>query len=412
MTYREVLSPAEEKFERWRKGIGLFLGPVAFVVLYLFPPGEASVEVQKLTAVLAFVLIFWLTEAVPLAVTALLGAVLNVIVGVAPAKVVFAPFAHPLVFLFIGSFVIAEAITLHRLDKRFAYAIFSIGFLQKSPLRLLFAIGAIAAVASMWISNTASTAMLLPIALGVLAAMKEIHSRSSSGEFNFRRFFTAMMLMVAYGASVGGISTPIGTPPNLIGIGMIHQLTGLRITFFEWMSFALPITSVMFVCLFIVLGASRSFGRVSLEGIGEYVREARRGLGGWSRGEINTAIAFGTAVFFWILPSLTGLVAGKEAEITRLLSSRLNEGVVAVAAASLLFILPVSFKDRAFTMSWERAAGIDWGHDTALRWRAQPRDPYVLNGARRRARGFPHRLYRGRQALGRYRAGYGPCHSA
>src|SRR3990170_808733 len=140
MAYREVLTAAEEKFERWRRTVGLFLGPAAFAVILLAPMPSLPVEVHRLTAVIALVLIFWLTKAIPIPVTALLGAVVNVVIGVAPAKEVFAPFAHPLVFLFIGSFVIAEAITCHRLDKRFAYAIFSIRILQKSPLRVLFAI--------------------------------------------------------------------------------------------------------------------------------------------------------------------------------------------------------------------------------------------------------------------------------
>jgi sodium-dependent dicarboxylate transporter 2/3/5 len=366
--YKEVLTPAEEKFERWRKGVGLVAGPVLFLVLYLSPVGNVTEEVHKLTAVLAFVLVFWLTEAVPLPVTALLGAILNILLGVGAAKAVLAPFAHPLVFLFIGSFILAEAITLHGLDRRFAFAIFSIKSLQKSPLRILFAIGAVSACASMWISNTASTAMMLPIALGVLGAMREIGEKSENGsngggsnEFRYGAFFTAMMLMVAYGSSVGGIATPVGSPPNMIGIGMIEELIGTKISFFEWMSFALPIVVVMFIYLFFVLGVITPFGKLDLTGIGEYVASARRELGQWSRAEKNTAFCFAVAVTLWVLPSLVGLALGKEHDLARLLSTRLNSGVVAILAASLLFLLPVSFKRREYTMQWERAVKIDWG---------------------------------------------------
>jgi sodium-dependent dicarboxylate transporter 2/3/5 len=361
MAYKEVLSPAEERFERWRRGVGLFLGPLVFAVLYLMPMGDLPADVHKLTAVLGFVLVFWLTEAVPLSITALLGAVLNVVIGVAPAKAVLAPFAHPLVFLFIGSFILAEAITHHGLDKRFAYAIFSIKFLQKGPLRVLFAIGAISAVASMWISNTASTAMMLPIALGVLEGMKDIHGPEGRETFNYRRYFGAMMLMVAYGASVGGIATPIGTPPNLIGIGMIEQLIGVRITFFEWMSFAVPITVVMFIYLFFILGLAKRFGRLELDGMSAHLRSARLALGGWKRGEVNTAICFALAVFLWVFPSILSIAIGKEAALTKLIASRLNVGIVAIGAASLLFMLPVSFKRREFTLDWDSAVKIDWG---------------------------------------------------
>ncbi|MCR4287962.1 MAG: SLC13 family permease [Deltaproteobacteria bacterium] len=171
--YKEVLSSSEERFERARRKAGLFLGPLVFLAVYFFKPAALSPQAGNLAAVFGFMLVFWLTEAVPLSVTAIAGAVLNVLLGVAPAKDVLAPFAHPIVFLFIGSFIIAEALTFHGLDKRFALAVFSIGFFQKGPLRVLFAIGAVSACISMWISNTAAAAMMLPIGIGILDTMRK-----------------------------------------------------------------------------------------------------------------------------------------------------------------------------------------------------------------------------------------------
>jgi sodium-dependent dicarboxylate transporter 2/3/5 len=365
MAAEEVISSGEERFEWWRKTTGLFLGPLVFIFLYLLPMPQLSESAHKLLSVIGFVLVFWLTEAIPIPVTALMGAVLNVALGVAPAKEVFAPFAHPLVFLFIGSFIIAKAITYHGLDRRFSFAILSIRFLEKSPLRVLFAFGLISACASMWISNTAATAMMLPIAIGILKAIKDIQAGGEQKSLRYDRFSTAMMLMVAYGASVGGISTPIGTPPNLIGIGMIDTLAGMKITFFEWMTFAVPITSVMFIFLFAILsrggppGGRKGGG--DIEGVRAYVKAAREKLGGWKRGEINTSISFAIAVTLWVLPSIVGLIYGKESDIARFLSSRLNAGAVAVFAASWLFLLPISVKERTFTISWQRAVNIDWG---------------------------------------------------
>ena len=363
MEPKEVLSEAEEGFERLRKSIGLVLGPVVFLVLYFLPMPSLSIEAHRLLAVIGFVLIWWLTEAIPIPATALAGAVLNVAIGVAPATVVLAPFAHPLVFLFIGSFILAKAITTHGLDRRFSFAILSLRFLEKSPLRVLFAFGLISAIASMWVSNTASTAMMLPIGIGILKAMEGINKEAGEGggTMDFGRFSTAMMLMIAYGASVGGIATPIGTPPNLIGIGMIDELAGLKITFFEWMAFALPITVVMFLYLFALLGPMNLGSGGKLTGVREYVTSMRKSLGPWSRAECNTALAFGVAVTLWVLPSIVALIWGKQSELALFLSSRLNAGVVAIFAALLLFILPVSFKDRRFTMTWERAVRIDWG---------------------------------------------------
>ncbi|MEE9543490.1 MAG: SLC13 family permease [Thermodesulfobacteriota bacterium] len=189
MTPREVLSEGEERFERARRFIGLFLAPLVFLVIYFTPIESVSIEAHRLFAIIGFVLVFWLCETVPLPITALLGAVFSVVLGVAPAKEVLAPFANPLVFLFIGSFILAEAIIYHGLDRRFAFAMISIKFLQASPMRILFALGIVSAVASMWISNTAATAMMLPIGLGILNAMRDIDSESAEKKYSERQVF-------------------------------------------------------------------------------------------------------------------------------------------------------------------------------------------------------------------------------
>ena len=358
MEPREVISSAEERFELWRRTTGLVAGPVVFLLIYITPFPSLTYEAHLLFAVIGLVLVFWLTEAVPIPVTALLGAVLNIVLGVAPAKEVLAPFAHPLVFLFIGSFIIAEAITLHGLDRRFSLAILSIPLLERSPTGLLFAFGIIAAVTSMWISNTAATAMMLPIAMGILSAIGD--ARSGHRGFKFERYSTMMMLMIAYGASVGGIATPVGTPPNLIGIGMIDTLLGIKIGFFEWMGFAIPITVVMFCFLFLILGPAGGYGKIGLE-ISDYIARSRAQLGRWSRAELNTAVVFALTVTLWILPSIAGVLLGRDHPISELLSARLHAGVVALGGAVLLFLLPLSIKEGRFTMTWRHAAGIDWG---------------------------------------------------
>lgn len=359
---KEALSPAEERFERWRKTIGLFLSPLVFTILYLVPFPSLSLKAHTFAAILGLVIIFWISEAIPIPVTAILGAILNVVLGVASPKDAFAPFADPIVFLFIGSFIIAEAITLHNFDKRFVFAIFSIRFIEESPYRILFACGAIAAFISMWMSNTAATAMMLPITLGVLKAIDEINMEGGrTSGVSSGGYAAGIMLMIAYGASISGIATPIGTPPNLIGIGFIQNLAGVKITFFEWMQFAAPITAVMFMFLYFLLIFLHKPHRVNLQGIKAHVGNARKKLGRWSRGEINTSIVFVIAVFLWIFPSLVSMTIGKDAAFSKFLSSRLDEGVVAVLAASMLFILPVSWEEKQFTISWQRAASIDWG---------------------------------------------------
>ena len=352
----EKLSLSEIKFEKWRKTIGLFLGPLVFILLLYLPFSNLSSPAHKLLAILGLVVTFWVTEPIPIPITALLGAWLCVIMGVGSDKEVLAPFADPIVFLFIGSFILAEAMKVHRLDRRFAYAILSLSWVGNSSYRLLFAMGLVCAFVSMWISNTATTAMFFPIALGILKALEEIDEKTK-----FKKLSTGMMLLVAYAASVGGIATPVGTPPNLIGIGMIDRILGNKISFFEWMSFALPLTLIMFLILFFLIIILHPPEKKKLSGIREYIKEKKKGLGKWKRGEKNALVAFLVAVTLWILPGLFAVLGIGFSQHQAFFKSHLPEGIVALIAACLLFFLPVSWKEREFTLSWKQAVKIDWG---------------------------------------------------
>ncbi|MGI8564970.1 MAG: SLC13 family permease, partial [Pyrinomonadaceae bacterium] len=159
----ERVSDAEARFERVRRVVGLALAPIVFLIILMLPLEGLKPEAHRLAAVMAAVIVLWVTEALPLPVTALLGAALCVVMRVAPAKDVFAPFADPLMFLFIGSFILARAIFLHRLDRRLAFGVLSIKWVGARPSRILFAFGAVTAFLSAWISNTATTAMMFAI---------------------------------------------------------------------------------------------------------------------------------------------------------------------------------------------------------------------------------------------------------
>ena len=173
------------------------------------------------------------------------------------------------------------------------------------------------------------------------------------------RFGTALMLMISYGAGVGGLLTPIGTPPNLIGIGFIEEETNIRITFFAWVLAAFPICLLMFIalCVILILLNHPEVRRIS--GAHEYIHEERSKLGPFLKGERNTLIVF--AVALWMLPGIVALIFGDESTIYSYMYSRLDEGTVAIVAAALLFILPVNWAERRFTMNWNEAARIDWG---------------------------------------------------
>jgi sodium-dependent dicarboxylate transporter 2/3/5 len=368
---REVLTPAEERFERLRQTAGLFLGPIAFLIMYFLPlPLDRSQH--TLAAILTFTIIYWLSEAIPIPVTAVLALALCVLFNVpavgpnaddAPGDVVFGSFIDPVIFLFIGAFIIAQAMVTHGLDRRFAFLVLSIPGVARSTYGVIIAFGAIAASISAFISNTTTAAMLLPIGLGMMGALGGMVQEQSdtNRDVSRLRFGTALMLMISYGAGVGGLLTPIGTPPNLIGIAFIEEETGVRITFFDWVLTAAPIVLLMFLALCTILILLNRPEVRRLSGAEEYIAEERGKLGSFSRGERNTLIAFLVAVTLWILPGLTALIFGDESTIYNTLYSRLDEGTVAIIGAALLFLLPINWSERRFTMNWNEATRIDWG---------------------------------------------------
>jgi sodium-dependent dicarboxylate transporter 2/3/5 len=366
-TYRTLgeqkLSPAEERFEKARRTIGLFLAPLIFVVFLLLPLDMESTQ-QRLAAALLFVIVLWISEAIPIPIGGLLGIALIVLIGVAPADDVIAPLGSTTILVFIGAFIIAQAMLRHGLARRFAFRVLAIPGVGRSTTRTVVAFGAITCVLSAFVSNTATVAMLLPTAIAILGTIANI-IEDKTGREGFDplklRVGIALMLMLAYGASVGGLLTPVGSPPNLIGRGLIEEATGERISFAEWMAAALPICAAMFVVLCVILLLLNRPEIKRLEGVEEYVTAERSKIGPLSRREKNTLIAFAVAVTLWIVPGIVAIVAGDESQAYEDVTSRLDEGIVAVLAASLLFLLPTNWERREFTLTWNEAKQIDWG---------------------------------------------------
>ena len=357
------ISPLEEIFESWRQKISFFLGPLLALTLLLAPMPGLSANAHTLAAIIGWVVVWWIGEPVPIPITAVLGAVLCVLAGVGDAKTVLAPFAEPTIFLFLGSFILARAMNVHALDRRLAYGILSMGWIRDRSWRILFAFGAITAFISMWISNTATTAMMLPIGVGIVTAMSDLLEKKTGKrtEPARLRFATAMMLMAAYASSAGGIGTPVGTPPNLIGIAMIEKFAGVKIPFFQWMLFAVPMLIVMYGLLFFLLYFLHKPEMPVMEGVRDFVRLELAKLGPWSRGQKNTLAAFLVTVCLWIIPGFLAVFCGSSAQLTKLYGQRLPEAIAALIGASLLFVLPVDWRKRQFTISWRQALDIDWG---------------------------------------------------
>jgi sodium-dependent dicarboxylate transporter 2/3/5 len=353
----EQISPAEARFERWRRAAGFVAAPLAFALLLLLPLPGLKPEAHRLAAVMAAVVLLWMTEALPLPVTALLGAAACVVLKVAPAKDVFAPFADPLMFLFIGSFMIARAIFLHRLDRRLAFGVLSIKWVGARPSRILFAFGAVTAFISAWISNTATTAMMFAIGMAILTFLFD--QEKEGGQKISRHYATALMLMTSFAASIGGLATPIGTPPNVIGLGFIRQLTGVEFPFFKWAVIGTPVVIVLFIWLFFYLNWLSPAGVREIEGSREMLKRERDRLGAWTRGQKSTLLAFVVTVALWVVPGLIALFAGDQSSVYRSVNGSVPEAVAAVVGASLLFLLPGDGGHRAIT--WDEAVKIDWG---------------------------------------------------
>lgn len=353
----ETYSPAEEQFNRRRRTAGLVAAPTVFALMLLWPISGISPQAHKLAAVLAMMIVLWMTEALPLAVTALVGPTLVVILGVTTARAVFAPFADPIIFLFIGSFILAEAMFVHGLDRRLAFTALGSRWVGRSGVRLMLMYAGVACVLSMWMSNTATTAMLFPLGLAVLGAL----GRGRGQDPAFRRYALAMMLVTSLAASIGGMATPVGTPPNLIGRRFLSELAKIDISFAGWMAIGLPIVIVMmiFLAFWLLIPSAR---KIQLDDAAWHaVVDEKRKLGLVSRAERNVVLAFGATVFLWVVPGLLQSVLGPSHAWVVRVNAWFPESVAAMVGAILLFVLPVNWRARQFTLTWDEASRIDWG---------------------------------------------------
>jgi sodium-dependent dicarboxylate transporter 2/3/5 len=226
-----------------------------------------------------------------------------------------------------------------------------------SAVRILIVYGAVGAGMSMWISNTATTAMMFPIGLSIVAHL----TQGRESEADSREFAAAMMLITAFGASIGGIGTPIGTPPNLIGIGMLNRIANVEISFFEWMALGVPIVVLTFGFL-IAYFYVRSLRHLELNtGQADAIRAEIERLGPMSRGQRNVLLAFAVTVILWILPGILTIAGAGSTAFARWVTAAFPESVAAVVGALLLFLLPLNWRARRFTLTWEEAVRIDWG---------------------------------------------------
>ena len=350
--------------EMIRKAVGAVLGPLCAVVIWFMPIAGLEGPAHHLLAIMAMVAIWWITEPVPIPVTSLLGPTLCVLLGIAPVDEAFKQFANPMIFLFMGGFLLAKAMMVNGIDKRIAYGIMSMKWVGDSPRRIFLAIGLACMLCSGWISNTATAAMMFPIALGLLEAIRAMMAANGKTiDLASYKYATGLMLMTAYACSIGGVMTPIGTPPNII-MGFLDQLApdAPSISFFQWMIWGTVAMILYFILAYIVLWRMFPADVKHIDGAKDFIRDNKKALGPWTRAQKNTVIAFAVAVILWVTPGFLSAIFGPHSHIMKFYDSRFPEAIAAMIGGLLLFFLPVDMKKGQMTLSLKQGIeGIEWG---------------------------------------------------
>ena len=352
-------------FDRRRHIFGAVFGPLCALLIWFIPIEGLTPEAHKLLSIMTLVAIWWITEPVSIPITSLIGPTLCVVFGVVKMKEAFAAFANPMIFLFMGGFIIAKAMMVNGLDKRIAYGIMSMKWVGDSPRRIFLAIGLACMICSGWISNTATAAMMFPIALGLLEAIREMMAANGKTiDLSNYKYATGLMLMTAYACSIGGVLTPIGTPPNIIMLGFLSELApeAPHVSFFDWMVWGSVAMVLYFIIAYVVLWRMFPADVEHIKGAQKFIKEHIDALGKWNRAQINTLIAFCVAVTLWVAPGILSIIYGSDAEIVKDYNKYFPEAIAAMVGALLLFFLPVNLKKGEMTLKWKDAvAGVEWG---------------------------------------------------
>lgn len=336
--------------------IGLVAGIALFLLMQVIPgPESLSPEGWDAASLAVLMGVWWVTEAVPLPVTALLPLVLIPLLGLGTMTQAAAPYANEIIFLFMGGFFIARAMEKWGAHRRIALAI--MGAIGTSPARLVLGFMVATAFISMWISNTATAAMMLPIAIAAGDMFRpDPNEPAGHGPYNFG---VAMMLGIAYAASIGGVGTLIGSPPNALFAAAAQELLGVRVSFVQWMALGVPLVIVMLPLTWMVLMRMYPPGRLRGDA-SDILAEARRDLGRPSRGEAFTGLVFALAVFAWIMrePKPIGdiVIPGIASYLPGI-----TDATVAMIAALLLFVVPIDWRTRETALDWPTASRIPWG---------------------------------------------------
>ena len=341
-----------------RQRFGLFLGPALLLLMLLLPaPAGMTPAAQKMAGVALLMATWWMCESIPIPATSLLPIALYPLLGIMHTKRATAPYADHLIFLFMGGFILALAMQRWNLHRRIAMNIVRVvGF---SPGRLILGFMVATAALSAFVSNTATAVMMMPIGLAIIShVVEEGKKEGLDREIDFSpehfAFGINLMLGIAYAASIGGIATLIGTPPNTVLAGYIQKTYGYEISFAAWLKVGVPLTLVLLpLCWLWLTHFAFPMKLQRVPGGRELIDEELREMGPMNRGERWTALVFLLTALGWIFRKQLGFLFPEPKMVT--------DAAIAMTGALVLFLIPVDMKRNTFVMDWHWAAKMPWG---------------------------------------------------
>ncbi|MFQ5651945.1 MAG: SLC13 family permease [bacterium] len=334
-----------------KQKLGLVLGPALFfLILFFTAPAGMSAAARAVLAATLWIATWWITETIPIAVTALLPIILFPLTGGLDIKTTTSAYGQPMIFLFIGGFMLAVAIEKWNLHKRIAINVIRAMGTDSSKIILGFMTAT--ALLSMWISNTATTLMMVPIGLAIIHQLSEFVKDETGSADQNSIFGKALMLSICYSASIGGMATLIGTPTNVVFSGIVRQLYDVEVSFSQWMMFGLPASVVLLlVCWLYLVRVAFPLARQEMPGGRKEIDRQLVALGRMSVEEKWVAAVFSCTALAWISRSfvLSKIIPGT------------NDTVIAVAGAVVLFLIPARSRPGTKLLDWESAARLPWG---------------------------------------------------
>ncbi|RIV30439.1 DASS family sodium-coupled anion symporter [Flagellimonas lutimaris] len=329
------------------KKFGFVLGPLLFILIHYFFNGEGlSDEGRDILAATSWIGVWWVFEVLPIAVTALLPILLFPLLDAVALGDTTASYGHKYVFLYLGGFILAMAIEKWNLHKRIALQIIKTIGTDMYTIVLGFMVAT--AFLSMWISNTATTVMVLPMAISIV---KQLKDNPETPEDENKVFSKLLMLAIAYAASIGGIATLIGTPPNLVFAGFVQKTYGVDISFWQWMKFGLPVSSVLLVLAWLYLTRiAYPLGKARFPGGKKEINRLLAELGPLGREEKLVLLVFVLTAFCWITRSF----------LLQKFIPNIDDTIIAIGSAIILFIIPANRSGDPI-IKWKEAVQIPWG---------------------------------------------------